>query len=480
MTEWTPSIPQSGQLRFREFHFDFAAEKLYKGEHHVPLQPLPTHLLALFLSRPGELVSRESIHEALWTDRVVEYEQSLNFCVRSLRRALEDDAAQPHFIETVPRRGYRFIAPIEPFTESQLPSHPTPARRVERWVGLALITITLGIVAWYFADQSGASLGSAYADDPPISSGAQEDYLKGRYLLDQNTDEALEKAIIHFERALANAEAYADAHAALAVAHYRLSVRGPDRMDRVRIETRDALAIDPGHAEAHLVAGFVAWFRDYDLRTSEDHFRKVLQREPTNGRALHNAPLVAAMQGDLPRALAYLTTYSKTHPGEAVVTAHSGWFRLLAGDLSQARAECAESVRLNPQWRRGLECLANAQELLNEEEAARSTFGMLRNTYDETIDGPVARTDFYVWLSDHLAEHQPDSVFDRARAAAAIGDEAEARRFIEIMVDERHVDLTYILLFPEFESLRTTDWFWDEMDRAMIVGAEPIPAIGLY
>ena len=480
MTAWTESIPQSGQLRFREFHFDFAAEKLYKGEHHVPLQPLPTQLLALFLNRPGELISRETIHEALWTDRVVEYEQSLNFCVRSLRRALNDDAAQPHFIETVPRRGYRFVAPVEPFEVSQLPGHATPARRIERWVGLALIVVTLSVVGWYFADLADAGMGSAFADNPPVSPAASENYLKGRFLLDQNTEDSLEKAIIHFERALANSNEYADAHAALAVANYRLSFLGAERMDRVRLEVRNALSIDPDHAEANLVAAFVTWSRDYDLPTAEAYFQKVLQREPGNARALHNAPLVAAMQGDLPRALAYLTTYSKTHPGEAVVTAHSGWFRLLAGDVPQALSDCEESVRLDPRWRMGLECLANAQELHGQPDRAEATFGQLRQLEDESHQGPVSRSAYYSWRVEYVAENLPDNPFELARAAAASGDEDTARALISSMAADRHPDLTYVLLFPEFERLRTSDWFWDEMHQAKIVGAEPIPAIGLY
>jgi DNA-binding winged helix-turn-helix (wHTH) protein len=80
----------------------------------VKLQPQPFKLLAMFLDRPGELVTREEIHQRLWgDDTFVDFEQGLNFAIKKIREALGDEAAHPQYIETVPRRGYRFIAPLE-------------------------------------------------------------------------------------------------------------------------------------------------------------------------------------------------------------------------------------------------------------------------------------------------------------------------------------------------------------------------------
>jgi TolB-like protein len=80
----------------------------------VPLQRQPARLLELLVAKPGDLVTREEIRQALWGDGVhVDFERSLNFCVRKLRSALEDDASAPRFVETIPTRGYRFIAAAE-------------------------------------------------------------------------------------------------------------------------------------------------------------------------------------------------------------------------------------------------------------------------------------------------------------------------------------------------------------------------------
>ena len=79
------------------------------------LQRQPSRLLELLTSRPGEIVTREEIRQALWGDDThVDFERSLNFCVARLRSALRDNAASPAYIETVPTRGYRFVAVVDP------------------------------------------------------------------------------------------------------------------------------------------------------------------------------------------------------------------------------------------------------------------------------------------------------------------------------------------------------------------------------
>jgi TolB-like protein/DNA-binding winged helix-turn-helix (wHTH) protein len=103
--------PPPSRIAFAEFEFDPAAGELWHRGVRVALQPQPARLLALLLSRPGEVVSRDEIRQALWGGEThVEFDRSLNFCVAKLRAALQDNAGEPRFVETVPTRGYRFIA----------------------------------------------------------------------------------------------------------------------------------------------------------------------------------------------------------------------------------------------------------------------------------------------------------------------------------------------------------------------------------
>jgi TolB-like protein/Tfp pilus assembly protein PilF/DNA-binding winged helix-turn-helix (wHTH) protein len=111
VTETTQSaLPK----RFGAFEFDSRAVQLRKHGHTIRLHGQPLEILGLLLERPAEVVLREEFRAKLWPeDTFVDFEHSLNAAVNKLREALGDDANNPHFIETVPRRGYRFIVPVE-------------------------------------------------------------------------------------------------------------------------------------------------------------------------------------------------------------------------------------------------------------------------------------------------------------------------------------------------------------------------------
>src|ERR1700731_319497 len=101
-------------FRFSAFEADLRAGELRKNGVKVKLQDQPFQILAILLENPGELVSREDLRQRLWaSDTFVDFDHSLNSAVKKLRQALSDDADTPRFVETVPRRGYRFIAPVQ-------------------------------------------------------------------------------------------------------------------------------------------------------------------------------------------------------------------------------------------------------------------------------------------------------------------------------------------------------------------------------
>src|ERR1043166_1981389 len=101
-------------LRFGVFEVDFRAAELHKHGVRIRLEEQPFHILALLLERPGDLVTREELRQKLWSaDTFVDFDRSLNKAMSKLRLALGDSAETPRYIETLHRRGYRFIAPIQ-------------------------------------------------------------------------------------------------------------------------------------------------------------------------------------------------------------------------------------------------------------------------------------------------------------------------------------------------------------------------------
>ena len=100
-------------LRFGVFELDTSAGQLMKSGRRVALAPQPLKVLEVLARRPGELVTREELRQAIWSaDTFVDFEQGLNFCIKRIRSVLGDNADSPRYIETVPRRGYRFVAPV--------------------------------------------------------------------------------------------------------------------------------------------------------------------------------------------------------------------------------------------------------------------------------------------------------------------------------------------------------------------------------
>jgi DNA-binding winged helix-turn-helix (wHTH) protein len=104
-------------LRFGAFELDTGAEQLLKNGRTVRLQPQPFKLLRLLAGLSGRVVTREEIQAVLWKgDTFVDFEQGVNFAIKQVREALGEDAERPVYIQTVPKRGYRFLAPVEVVT----------------------------------------------------------------------------------------------------------------------------------------------------------------------------------------------------------------------------------------------------------------------------------------------------------------------------------------------------------------------------
>jgi len=132
-----PSPAQSERkLRFEQFELNLGTRELRNNGRRLILQEQPYQILAALLEQPGELVTREELRRRLWPpDTYVDFERSLNKAVNRLREVLEDSAEQPRFIETLPRQGYRFIAPVVPYVVSGGRSSVTPIPELQAALG---------------------------------------------------------------------------------------------------------------------------------------------------------------------------------------------------------------------------------------------------------------------------------------------------------------------------------------------------------
>ena len=128
-------VPTREPCASAPFELDFATGSFGSRAVLVHLQQQPFKVLALLAGRAGQLVTREEIQREIWrSDTYVDFDQGLNFCIKQIRSALGDQAETPRFVETLPRRGYRFVVPVTPVLAAARPARliEAPAARRHR------------------------------------------------------------------------------------------------------------------------------------------------------------------------------------------------------------------------------------------------------------------------------------------------------------------------------------------------------------
>ncbi len=224
-------------VRFGVFEADLCAGELRRNGVRVRLQDLPFRALTLLLTRPGEVITREEFRQALWpSDIFVDFEQGISSAVMRLRDALRDSADNPIFIETIERRGYRWIGPIQRMEPVPDGSHENklsqeqapvtaPSYKLSPWRMLvyALPVLALLFAVWIFRPghrdvraSAKSSPASPRALHQAANREAEDFYLKGRFYWNKRTPESLNQALEAFTQAIAHDPNYSDAYVGLA------------------------------------------------------------------------------------------------------------------------------------------------------------------------------------------------------------------------------------------------------------------------
>jgi Tol biopolymer transport system component/DNA-binding winged helix-turn-helix (wHTH) protein len=139
-------------IRFATFELDLKAAELRKGGVKLKLTGQPFQILAILLENPGQLVTREELQKRLWPDTFVDVEHNLNAAINKIREVLSDSAENPRFVETLPRRGYRFIAPTNGVVSAPTSAEPQEAPPRSRLrtllAGILGTVVLLAVAGW--------------------------------------------------------------------------------------------------------------------------------------------------------------------------------------------------------------------------------------------------------------------------------------------------------------------------------------------
>lgn len=266
-------------LRFGPFQFDAASGELRKHGLSLRLQGKTLHLLQILVSRPVEMVTRAELQNQLWPGATSgDFEHGLNSTVNRLRQTLGDAADQPRYIETLPGRGYRFIAPVERPAVTALEPVP-PALRPPQFSALRRIAVAVPLMVL-----TGVGLASWVSRELKVS-GLET---KGEMLVAKWTEEDVRKGIKYYENAIAIDPNSVESHQGLAVGWLFLSdlhASPRETMPKAKAAILKAIELDSASSAAHVTLGVIRTSYDWDWAAAERDFQRAIQLEPDDAPA---------------------------------------------------------------------------------------------------------------------------------------------------------------------------------------------------
>ena len=258
-----------GLVRFGAFELDTDSGQLTRSGRRVHLAPQAVRVLSLLTERAGSVVTREEIRSALWGDNTfVEFDTAVNACVSQIRTALGDKPTAPRFVETLPRRGYRFVAPVaqtpcgsspvdsaaELSRVAAVPPRPSVDRRTGVWMLGALGVLVVGLLSMMLrASAPPAATTPDFAKTRSL--GAMQKLERGASgLADASPGELLDR-VRHFEAALAAEPDFAEAYSGLAEAKLIIALYRAEppqvAYPAAKAAAAKALSLNPDLGTAH-------------------------------------------------------------------------------------------------------------------------------------------------------------------------------------------------------------------------------------
>jgi DNA-binding winged helix-turn-helix (wHTH) protein/tetratricopeptide (TPR) repeat protein len=374
-------------VRFGVFEADLRAGDLRRKGTRVKIQDLPFRALGVLLSRPNEVVTREEFRQALWPQDVfVDFDRAISSAIKRLRDALGDPAENPVFIETVERRGYRWIAPtsevstsstvtlpasdareaeLEPAVSSEsvpgsLISPPALSFRTRKFEYAALVLALLLVAVIIFFGFRGIKAAgnsrrsAANAGLHPANQEAKDLYLQGRYYWNKRTPDDLQKAVDYFTQAIVRDPGYSDAYVGLADCYNLLreysAMKSSEAYPRALAAARKAVELDDKSSQAHASLAFVSFWGMWDAATADREFRRAIELDPNNANAHHWYSPVLGTMGRNTEALTEIERAQALDPTSKSVLADKGIILYEMGRRQEALDLLRQMEKAEPEF----------------------------------------------------------------------------------------------------------------------------------
>jgi len=423
-------------VRFGPFTFDLRTGEIYDSGVRCRLQPQPARILAMLVRRAGEMVTREEIGQVLWNSSTyVDFDNGINFCLRHIRAVLRDDARHPQYVETLLRRGYRFVASVisvdsnrrilaEPIAEnrvlydSQELKQTVQDRRVSNTemvisgvkfsdgqqlrITAELIDSSASKTLWKntchgslhggpLSKRSAASFNLTGIELAPMDSHSPVSklyihYVKGLHHFEKRTEAGIKNAIEHLKHVIRHDRRCALAYTGLANCYFVLCLYGfmPAEIayPRAMASVRRALELDGGLAEAHTTLACSKMLSEWEWEEAEKEFQQAIALDPNCATAHQWYADYLTATGRHVEALAEMSRAWVLSPLSINIGADLGWTLCHARRYDEAIDQYRNILEMEPtffpaHWGLGLSYLEKSmfEEAISELRVAVSLSG---------------------------------------------------------------------------------------------------------
>jgi DNA-binding winged helix-turn-helix (wHTH) protein/Tfp pilus assembly protein PilF len=505
-------------LRFGVFQVNLAARELRKHGVRTRLPGQPFCILSILLEKPGEVITREELRQKLWSsDTFVDYEHSLNSAIKKLRAALGDSPENSRYVETIPRVGYRFIAPVEQVSatpplsakvsvanrsaESAAPLEGVGKRRTQLVLAISMVLIA-SLAAYFTRSRIGSrpqpenktdsevhavlnGHESNRANNQPASSPKSDEahdlYLKGMYFWNKRTGAGFQQAIEYFQQATTTDPNYALAYVGLANSYTLLTAYSSSSatlyMPQARTAALRALQLDENLAEAHAALALIVQNQDWDWQTSEKEYQRASELNPNYATAHHWYAEHLMWLGRFDEALSESERARELDPLSLIIATDNGAILYNSRQYDRAIEQLNRVLRKDPNFGRAVGLITTAYaekgmfaQALSEAEIARRLYGegpwyWSFQVYINGRAGQIERARRQLEKLETLSRHAQVDPATLLWAHLGMGNKEEALADLEKAYSQHFGILTTLKVDPVFDPLRSDPRFQDLLRR---------------
>ena len=442
--------PSAQGYEFGNFRLDLIDRCLLRDGIPVRLPGKVFETLRVLVELGGRLAEKKRIMQEVWVDTFVD-ESNLSQNIHTLRKVLGEAEDGPRFIETVPRRGYRFVASVREVHENYAAEEAPPRLTIEPGRDAA-------------------------------ATNAHNFYLKGRFFWNKRTEVGLKKALEYFQRALNVDPLYALAYAGLADCYIMLCEYGvlasEDSYRNGKAAALKALELDESLAEAHASLGLITMLYDWDLAAAEKSFKRAFELNPNYATAHQWYAVHLAVSERFDEAFAHVRQAQELDPLSPIISVNVARIHYFARQYDEALRCCRTILETEPTFgvAQKIMGLAYQQKGMSEEALAalQRALDLLGDTpemigflaHANAISGDLEEAHKLLGRLEEMAKIRHLRSFPFVVAYTGLGDLDQVFACLEKAGRERCDSLPYLKVMPLFDSLRSDPRFTDLMQRS--------------